>query len=83
MSTHVRWIALAVGVSVALVLVWITTLGIAVSSDIGGPCPMPTEEMDPGMTRQGWDWSEMGFVCVKTFQEDGREERYVVRWFMW
>jgi hypothetical protein len=44
---------------------------------------MPTEEMDPGMTRQGWDWSEMGFVCVKTFQEDGREERYVVRWFMW
>jgi hypothetical protein len=83
MSTRVRWIGVGVGLMVALFVAWIVALGVNVSIEDGGPCPMPTSETGArGMRRLGWDWSEMGYVCVRRFT-DGRNERYIVRWFAW
>jgi hypothetical protein len=41
---------------------------------------MPTEEDDPVMTRLGWSWSDLGYVCVLE-PPNGEDQRYVVRWF--
>ena len=77
-----KWSRLAILAAVLIVaaLAWFTALTLTVYAEVGGPCPMPTEEDDRGMTVLGWSWSDLGYVCVLD-PTNGEDQRYVVRWF--
>jgi len=81
MTARLRWIV--VGVVVVLVLAitwWLPLFWITRGDAVAGPCAESGEELGPVIERRGWGWNDVGFVCVRQFQ-DGRRERFVVRWF--
>ena len=67
--------------AVLLVAAYWLALGLYVyGTDDGGPCPFPTSEQEGLVTRQGWSWPDLGYVCLKERPND-RVEKTVIRWF--
>ena len=69
-----------IGVGAVLVVtlwsVWWLSLTVSIASETSGPCPM---NLTKGMTKLGWSWSQMGYVCEARLS-DGSTYRYVARW---